>query len=113
MRSRGVDLRFAASDGGKFYHTEPCLRLSAPIDPLPGRARGVPFARTVALICNTCGSSELPMREDEWCVRMRLRPDCGGIPRGASDKRGSERRAIRRGGLDSASIYPYLSERAV
>lgn len=64
----------------KFYHTEPCLRLSAAID-RAGRARDIPFARTVALICNTCGSSELSMREDEWCVRMRLRPDCGGILR--------------------------------
>lgn len=55
-----------------------CLRLSGAID-RAGRARDSPYARTVALICNTCGSSELPMREDEWCVRMRLRPDCGGV----------------------------------
>lgn len=55
-----------------------CFRLSGAID-RAGRARDAPFARTVTLICNTCGSSKLPMRKDEWCVRMRLRPDCGGI----------------------------------
>jgi len=28
------------------------------------------------------------MREDEWCVRMRLRPDCGGISRGGPRSEG-------------------------
>lgn len=62
----------------KFYHSR-CLRLSGAYRSCRPRPRCTAFARTVALICNTCGSSELPMREDEWCVRMRLRPDCGEI----------------------------------
>jgi len=82
-----------------------CLRLSGAID-RAGRARDAPFARTVALICNTCGSSELSMREDERCVRMRLRPDCGEtsqIERARTGQR--EGRAIAPGRAnDSASI---------
>lgn len=61
----------------KFYHTVAFVYPELSI--VAGRARDAPFARTVTLICNTCGSSKLPMRKDEWCVRMRLRPDCGGI----------------------------------